>query len=166
MPGPPPKRDAERRRRNGKAVETTTVDIAELVKLEVEVPVPADDWHETAVAMFESLSKSGQAIFYEPSDWMAAFVICEQLSRALKPVPMIDENGSVILDQNNEPMMRSVPMPGAAMNAFLKGLASLMVTEGDRRRLSIELERRRGEVETAPEGVASISQHRQRRLGG
>lgn len=165
MPGPPPKRDAERRRRNGKAVETTSVDIAQLVKLEVEVPVASDDWHEIAIAMYESLSRSGQCIFYEPSDWMAAYVLCEQLSRALKPVPMIGEDGAVILDGNGEPMMRTIPMPGAAMNAFLKGLASLMVTEGDRRRLSIELERRRGEVETAPEGVASISQHRKRRLG-
>jgi hypothetical protein len=165
MPGPPPKRDAERRRRNGKAVETRSVDIADLIKLEVDIPVACEDWHETAIAMYESLSRSGQAIFYEPSDWMTAYVICEQLSRALKPVPMFDADGAIVLDSNGDPMMRSIPMPGAAMNSLLKGLASLMVTEGDRRRLSIELERRRGDVEVAPEGVASISQQRQRRLG-
>lgn len=164
MPGPPPKRDAERRRKNEKAVETTTVDIAELVKLEMEIPVADEDWHPVATQMYESLPRSGQSIFYEPSDWATAYVLCDQLSRALKPVPMMDAEGGVIMDpETGRPMMRSVPMPGASLNAFLKGMTGLMVAEGDRRRLSIELERRRGEVDL-PEGVTNISDRRGARL--
>ena len=44
MPGPPPKRDAERRRRNKDATETVSVDIDELIKGTVEIPVPPTRW--------------------------------------------------------------------------------------------------------------------------
>lgn len=154
--GPPPKRDAERRRRNKRAIATTTVDVATLVKQEVQVPVPSDKWHPAAVQWYTSLARSGQVVFYEPSDWALAYVTAENLSRELNP-----KMQQVGLDEHDRPRYElvSYPMAGSAMAAFLKANASLMVSEAERRRLSIELERRRDDAEL-PEGVVDIKQAR------
>ncbi len=163
MPGPAPKRDAERRRRNPKVVETTTVLIDDLIKEPVEIPEVPETWHPIARHWFESLARSGQAVFYEPSDWAAAMVIGETLSRELNPqyVAYTDkESGEVIAE------WITMPIKGASLAAILKGMTALMVTEGDRRRLSIELERKRAtdEATAALSGAASISAQRDKRF--
>lgn len=154
--GPPPKRDAERRRRNKRPIATTTVDVATLVKQEIQVPVPDNKWHPTAFQWYASLARSGQAVFYEPSDWALAYVTAENLSRELAP-----KMQQVGFDAEGRPRYERVsfPMAGSAMSAFLKANASLMVSEAERRRLSIELERRRDDTEL-PEGVVDIKQAR------
>jgi hypothetical protein len=162
MSGPPPKRDAERRRRNRKDVETTTVKVDELIAQPVEIPEAPEHWHETATYWFESLARSGQAVFYEPSDWSLAYILAENLSRELKPqvIGLHPETGEI--------QMATVPMKGASLNAMLKGMTALMVAEGDRRRLSIELERKRSAdaAAAAAAGIPDISQTRARRLAG
>lgn len=159
MSGPPPKRDAERRRRNKDAVETETVDIATLVGTEVEVPVPDEDWHPIATMMWESLQRSGQAIFYEPSDWASAYLMCESLSRDLgEQVVGVTPTGQVLRDV--------IPLKGASLSAYLKLFASLMMLEGDRRRLRVELERKKAaDAAASSDGkVVPISQARQDRF--
>lgn len=161
MSGPPPKKERERRRTNKDGIETQVINIDELVAGEVEIPMPperADDckdecdpdcekhtgemvpsWHPVAHEAYWSLAKSGQVIFMEPSDWMTAYTLCEALSRELRPKPMttMDSDGATTLHWVTS------PVNGAVMNAFLKGWASLLATEGDRRRLRIELERKK-----------------------
>lgn len=163
--GPAPKRDAERRRTNEKALPTTTVDIAALAKEEVTIPEANGDWHPVAINWYESLPRSGQAVFYEPSDWATAYVLAETLSRELSPQPVMSTD-----PQTGEVTIEWIKMPikGASLTAILKGMTALMVTEGDRRRLSIELERKRDldEAAAVAAGASSISQQRQRRLGG
>lgn len=164
MPGPPPKRSEERRRRNKPAdgVEVLKVDLDAAIAGEVEIPAPPmrpvkdedtketllDDegievweytWHPIAVDAYLSLTKSGQSIFMEPSDWATAVVLCEMVSRELKPKPIVVPQG----EEGSEVQWVIQPVNGAVMNAFLKGWASLMATEGDRRRLRIELERKK-----------------------
>ena len=147
---PVPKRTAERRRTNEPAIPLTTLDIAELVKRDVEVPEPETDWHPIAQMMWASLVTSGQAVFYEPSDWAVAFLLCESISRDLNPqVVGISEAGEVLFE--------SIPLKGASLNAYLKGFSVLMMTEGDRRRLSVELERRKAGVVAE---VVDITQNR------
>lgn len=165
MPGPPPKRDAERRRRNKPDVETITIDVESLMLEPIEIPKVDEGWHPVARQWYESLARSGQAVFYEPSDWATAYALAETLSRELNPqfVSYVDK-------ESGETMAEWVTMPikGSSLSAILKGMTSLMVTEGDRRRLSIELERKRArdEAAAAVAGVASISQQRQRHLAG
>lgn len=161
MSGPVPKRSEERRRRNKEGGEIVKVDVAALAAEDVTIPAANEDWHPTAYAMYESLMRSGQAIFYEPSDWALAYTLCETLSRALDPVPMVVGAG-----EDSKVEFHEVPLPGAALNAFLKGMASLMVTEGDRRRLRIELERAKAREAAAGGGgsVIPISQKRQDRF--
>jgi hypothetical protein len=200
MPGPIPKRDAERRRRNKDAVETTTVDIDALIAEPVEIPVPpttysrwvpvVDEetgrtryeqealdepvpaWEPITISFWESFARSGQSIFYEPTDWMTAYALMEVLDRWLKPQEVkVGQIGSdrdaggggdvTYLFEN-----RIIAMPGGTLTAILKGLSSLMATEGDRRRLRIELERKkaRDAALTGDGTVVPISQARKERF--
>lgn len=161
MSGPVGKRDAERRRRNKPIVPTTTVNLAETTAQEVEIPEANPEWHEVATLWYESLAKSGQAIFYEPSDWATAYLIAESLSRDLdEQVVGITDDGQVVRD--------TIPMKGASLSAYLKAMTVLLVTEGDRRRAKMEIERANAklptEAELAEQGVASISQTRDARF--
>lgn len=159
MSGPIGKRDEERRRRNKDAVPTEKVNLDEVLAGEVEVPVADESWHPIAHMLFESLKSSGQSIFMEPSDWAAAYLVAESISRDLvEQVVGITEAGDVVKAE--------IPLKGASLSAYSKMFSSLMVTEGDRRRLKIELERKKAR-EAALEGdgkVASISQQRQKRF--
>ena len=166
MPGPPPKRQAERMGHH-KPVDITTVDISALAKQDVEIPQPPTKrdgepaWHPIAEHWYTSLARSGQARFYEPSDWALAYVMAENLSRELKPqfVGMRQ-----LGPDRTEPVLETIPMKGASLTAYLKGMTALMVAEGDRRRLKIELERPRDTAGDVPEGVADIAKARAERF--
>lgn len=176
MPGPPRKRDAERRRRNKDGIETTKVNLDELIAKDVEIPQPPmtnwikvmeeDEetgrfteqwewveepvcaWEPLTLSFWNSFQRSGQAIWYEPSDWMTAYALMEILDRWLKPqdvkVGQIgtsgEENSGGNITYLFEPKI--LAMPGGVLTSILKGLTALMATEGDRRRLRIELERK------------------------
>lgn len=153
--GPPPKRDAERRRRNKPTIPTETVNIDELISAPVEVPVPDEGWHPIARQLFDSIKRSGTAIFMEPSDWAAAYLLCESISRDLEPqVVGITEEGEVVRAE--------IPLKGASMTAYLRAFASLMLMEGDRRRLRIELERKKATdaAAAAQSNVVSLAKAR------
>lgn len=151
MPGPPPKRSDQRRRQNKPTAPINTALGAP------KVPIPPADtkWHPVAKRWYQSLRKSGQAAFYEPSDWATAYVIAESMSRELKPQPLVVGSGK-------EAHMEMVAMPpkGASLAAWLKAMSSLMATEGDRRRLHLELQRpaEPGEGEVA--GVTELATYR------
>lgn len=135
--GPIPKRDAERRRRNKPETPTKTVHVTGAVR------VPAADraWHPIAKRWYQSLKKSGQARFYEPSDWMTARYTAELMSR--------------LLNQGERPSAQLV----ASLNSLM---SSLLVTEGDRRRVRMEIERA-GEQPMA--SVTVIDAYRHARSG-
>lgn len=130
--GPVPKRSDQRRGRNELAKKPTKGEGAR------RVPIPrADkDWHAVAKRWYNALGRSGQREFYEPSDWAAAWVLAESISRELQPQPMQIGRGE---DAHFE--MVSLPPKAASVAAWLKGMTSLMATEGDRRRAALELER-------------------------
>jgi hypothetical protein len=86
-----------------------------------------------AARWFRSLAGSGQAQFYEASDWAAAVVLAESMSRELNPQPVVTKDGDVT--------MVSMAPKAASVAAWLKGMSALLATEGDRRRAAIELER-------------------------
>ena len=114
MPGPVPKRSDERIRRN-------KVDIEKVTAIGV-VPVPElglVDPHPMVSDMYRSLRQSAQSRYFEPSDWEFArftMVFMDNLLKQGRP-------SSLMLQQ---------------VNAML---SSLLVTEGDRRRVRMEIER-------------------------
>ena len=119
--GPIPKRSEERRRRN-KEEGPDPVKVAAGPPFDVpELPEPDGDWHEIASDWYVSLRESGQAVFYQPSDWAMARYAAELMSRLLK--------------SDRAPN-------GQLVSALDSVMARLLSTEGDRRRARIELERK------------------------
>lgn len=137
--GPVPKRTEQRRRRNA-------TDSIESVPVATPIATPkADpDWNPIAIEWFESLGNSGQAKFYEPSDWAQARVWAEVLSRALK--------------QGDRPS-------AVLIAAWSSGAGELLTTEGARRRLRLELERTPSADPDAERASGTITDLRSR-LGG
>lgn len=119
--GPIPKRSEERRRRNKDdgpgLVQAPSGPPAGLPAL----PEPDPNWHDIARDWYLSLQQSGQAQFYEPSDWAMARYAAELMSRGLAS---------------------GRPPNGQFVSALDSVMARLLTTEGDRRRARIELERK------------------------
>lgn len=154
MPGPTPKRSDQRRRRNAPATPITHASGA------ATVPVPRVDgkWHPVAKRWFKSLKDSGQSAFYEPSDWAVAVLIAESMSRDLNPqVVGITETGKVVKER--------IPLKGASLAAYLKAMTALLVTEGDRRRAALELERPDEDEQGEDAAVTALDDFRARVSG-
>lgn len=117
MPGPPPKREDQRRRRNKNPDGLTTV--AATGGKRPKLPRVSPSWHPLMKDWFRSLKQSGQARFYEPSDWQTARLLAEVMSQELN---------------NGEGVKASM------LAEFNRAAASLMTTEGERRRLRVELQ--------------------------
>lgn len=135
MPGPPPKRSTQRRRRN-------KAPAANKVAVEDTVRGPKLTGRHSAAArrFWEALRRSGQAEFYQASDWAAAELV----------VAAIDT---------------FVRKPSAMMLASINSaMSNLLVTEGDRRRVRLELEQpaaaREPDVEQAK--IKQLADYRKR----
>ncbi|MGL4300279.1 MAG: hypothetical protein ACRCW4_14520 [Candidatus Neomicrothrix subdominans] len=109
------------------------------------VPAADDGWHPVARIWYDSLGRSGQSQFYTSSDWATAYLLAESMSRELHPQPIVVGRGPDAVIE-----MHAVPPKGASLAAWLKGMAALMTTEGERRRARLELERAAGA--SAPTG--------------
>src|SRR5687767_15068753 len=141
MSGPPPKRQDQRRRVNKPAV---PVEVAETA---APVVPPADhDWHPVAVRWYEALGTSGGSAFYTDADWATAYAISEAMSREFMPQP-------IVLGKGEDKTVEWVKMPpkAAFLAAWLKACAILLATEGDRRRLHLELVRKGSQEEAEPD---------------
>jgi hypothetical protein len=149
-----PKRSTQRRRVNKETQPKKSTGA-----VHVRVPKVDPKWHPAARAWFRSLAASGQSKFYEPSDWASAWLIAESISRDLKPqvVGIVEETG--------EPVFAVIPMKGASLAAYLKAMSALLVTEGDRRRARLELERPSEGGAGGAESVPSLDDYRKRLTG-
>lgn len=139
MSGPIPKREEERRRRNT-TTEAGVPNEAEKVEVD-EGPVPSlpmhDHWHDDVKEFYQSVIDSAFSRFYEPSDWAALKFVCETMSRLLKPQPMAvaQADGSVEIEWIKQ------PIKGTDLSALTKAWGVLLITDGDRRRLRLEIQR-------------------------
>jgi hypothetical protein len=89
-------------------------------------------WHPIAADWYLSLRESGQAAFYQPSDWAVARYAADLMSKVL--MSERGPNGQLV----------------AALNSVM---SSLLTTEGDRRRARMELERKK----PASQGDAGVT---------
>lgn len=77
MPGPAPKRSAERSRtKEPKSGEARQGELRG-----VKIPPADKDWHRRAKELYNSLRTSGQADFFQNSDWAYARILCDYLTR-------------------------------------------------------------------------------------
>lgn len=109
-------------------------------------------WHPVAENWYLGMQTSGQAVFYEQSDADTAYILAENLSRLLKPqfVGMQEVYNRDAGQMEKRPAFVKRHIAGGDLTAVLRGMAALGATEGDRRRMRIELQRDMG---TAPEAT-------------
>lgn len=137
-PGQIPKRSDQLQRRNKPDVPITKVSAIGVI------PIPElgmDNPHPLVVDMYQSLRDSAQSKYYEPSDWAYARLALHFVDKLLVST-----------------------RPSGEMLATLNSmLAGLLMTEGDRRRVRMEIERR-PTGDAASEG-ATVEDMFRKRLG-
>lgn len=117
MPGPIPNREADlaRPRSRGQGEAAPVITQGEL--LPVTIPHADAEWHPTARRLWDSMKRSGQAAFYQQTDWAYAYFVMGEISDYLRT----SKKSSMMLA------------------SLLSALTPLCLTEGDRRRARIEL---------------------------
>ena len=114
--GPVPKRSDQRVRRNKPDV---AVEKVESIGVVAVPELGFDDPHFLTVDLYRSLSESAQARFYEPSDYQIARAVLHFLDQQFKT---------------------SRPS-GQMVQSLFSQLTDLLLTEGARRRVRLEVER-------------------------
>lgn len=140
MPGPPPKRSDKRLGNHtpaGPAVQKA------VGAANVKAPNVKPGWHPIMKDWYRSLKVSGQAQFYQASDWQTAQLWCHVMSEALS---------------SGEPVKASLL---AQFNAVA---GDLMTTEGSRRRLRLELQNPDGVSDADDDATVSIMEHYRQKL--
>lgn len=115
MPGPVPKRSDERIRRNKDVPIDSITAIGPVDVPELDLPDP----HPLVVDLYGSLRESAQSRYYEPSDWQYARFTLHFVDFLLK---------------SNRPSAQLL----TAVNSMC---TDLLVSEGSRRRVRLEVER-------------------------
>ena len=123
--GPIGKRDEERIRRNLPEDPTVTVQMHGLVT----IPDLGDmshlgETHPLITDMYESIKQSASVRYYEPTDWQFARLTLYTLNQELIAAA---HNGK--------------PVGAMKLTAINQMLSALLLTEGDRRRARLEIER-------------------------
>lgn len=138
--GPVPKRKSQRRRRNK---ESKPDSVPAQTAAAVKAPPALKDWHAGAKRWYKSLAESGQAQFYEPSDWEAARLIAGELSVYL----------------------RSKKRSAMMFSYLWSAMTDLLTTEGARRRLKLEIDREQPSEGDEDADVAKLDDYRDRLSG-
>lgn len=123
--GPIPKRDEERVRRNIPEDPTVTIKMPGVVS----IPDLGDvshlgETHPLVVEMYDAMRESASVKFFEPTDWAFARLALYTLNQEL------------IAAQHN-----GKPVGAMKLTAINQMLSALLLTEGDRRRARLEIER-------------------------
>lgn len=126
MSGPVPNRSENlarpRERKGGDQIPVTNG-----VARPVEWPEPDAGWHDIAKMVWDGAKNSGQADFYQQSDIALLYSLCDDLSFYKKPFTTRD---GLEYDKRSGQMLQTI----------MSSLASLLLTEGDRRRVRLELQ--------------------------
>lgn len=86
-------------------------------RLPVSIPRADPSWHPAAKRLYNSVKTSGQAEYYQNSDWALLWALCDDMSH-----------------------FKSADRRSAQMAATVyAGLGNLLLTEGERRKARIEL---------------------------
>lgn len=134
LTGPIPKREEQRVRDTEIGQEVTKIPMKGAVQIPDLRKYPGMITHVITKGFWDSLKDSGQAVYYEPSDWMTALTALHLLDRQLNS------------ERGISPTM---------VAAVWQMLTSIAVTEGERRRLRLEVERSTGS-ESGEEGGAKV----------
>ena len=98
---------------------------------------PDAEWTDFTLNVWKSASASGMADFYQDTDYAELWFICQELNRYSEPRTNTT-TGELYYKQSPE-----------MVKALLTGLSNLGFTEGDRRRIRVELDAPEPEVQSA-----------------
>lgn len=119
-------------------------DRAPITKGQARVPVipePSEEWHDSARMIWDAALNSGQSDLYQQTDWALLHSLLGDLTR----------------------VKNSGRPSGQLLAVIYSTMSSLLLTEGDRRRVRIELE---NEVDTEDEELDEDVKQRRLRLVG
>lgn len=166
-PGPVPQ--ATRRRRNVDSKPRSTGE-----RKKVLWPAVPDKWHPIAKMLYASAQSSGQVDFYQQSDVAYLFFVCDQVDYYMRSGEVVvqhekddkgnfilDEDGNRIpvLDENGQPKRIAVGKRSAMMlKAIFDQFEALLISEGDRRRLRMEL--KEPEPDEEPPELIMLSEYK------
>jgi hypothetical protein len=126
MPGPVPNHSddlaRDRSRKGGDQMPLTKG-----TRRETEWPEPDPEWHHLAIDVYNGCRNSGQADFYQQSDIALLASLCDDLSYA----------------------KNRVQRSGQLLQTIYTNMSNLLVSEGDRRRVRIELDEPKQETDSA-----------------
>lgn len=131
---------------------------------------PDPDWHPVATKLYGAMRESGQRVYYEPSDWAMAYILCEQITRELNPkfvgFKKIQDGETVtglpvMVDEEHYEVM---PLAGGSLASILKAMEKLMLSEVDRRKARVEIDR--GAVIEDEDASDNVVQLRAHLMGG
>ena len=114
--GPVPKHSEDRKRRNTPAVDAGVEKVVVESSVDISIPTPDANWHPIALRLWDSLALSGQSRFYEPSDWALAYSLMDDLTY----------------------YKFATKRSGQMLASIYAQMSSLLITEGDRRRVGTQ----------------------------
>ena len=127
--GPIGKRDEERVRRNIPENQTETVTMIGTVKIpELGDMSYEGETHPLISEMYDAIKASAAVKYYEPTDWQFARLTLYTLNQEL------------IASRH-----QGKPVGAMKLTAINQMLSALLLTEGDRRRVRLEIERQPGD---------------------
>ncbi|QBJ00195.1 terminase small subunit [Mycobacterium phage Pharaoh] len=130
--GPVGKRDEERVRRNVPTDPTATVTVHGAVSIPELGDISFEgETHPLVTDMYESIKASAAVKYYEPTDWQFARLMLFTLNQELIFARQLGK-----------------PIGAMKLTAINQMLSSLLLTEGDRRRVRLEIERTPGDSPT------------------
>lgn len=136
MPGPVPNRSEDLARpRERKGSDQQSIKTGEM--RDVTIPHADPEWHPIADRMWRAMKSSGQADFFQNSDWAFAYSLMDDLSHYKK----------------------SGKRSGQMLQSILSAMERLLITEADRRRARVELSAPEEENESA--SVTAIADYKQ-----
>lgn len=127
---------------------------------------PDPEWHPVARMLWDGALTSGQSDFYQNSDYAVLYFLCGQLDSFARTKGYLAQrktpSGEVVIGEDGEPVEYFVPprLNAQLLSVMEKMMGNLLLTEGDRRRVRVELTEPEGQSEAE---VAELDRRRQQR---
>lgn len=140
------KRESELKRprdRKGGEDRPTTIG----VRRPTSIPEADEGWHPIALGLYNSARNSGQADYYQDSDWWTLYNICEEIS-------VYKQMGYSYIDKETGEEVFVKKRSGQMFQAIMASMKSLLFTEGDRLSVRMELQ----EAPKEKTNLASVAQ--------
>lgn len=99
----------------------------------VTIPPADPDWHPIAKGLYDSAMTSGQSDYYQDSDWWSLWNLCEEIST-------YKQMGYSYIDKETGQEVFVKKRSGQLFQAIMSNMTTLLLTEGDRRKVRMELQ--------------------------